>query len=336
MNFTTTTGSLSIGPKPNFAFGGSGARASSSAPRIPALDPVVDAQVRFSIDGTGPVSARKISPASTGAAQLLERTPTAVDAVRGVLQLVEHVAGGPEASRSVDLDGVSFSSSQRGLAANTWRAHADAPRFRAGLAKLSPSRQRGALEQLATKTGTDTAGMLANVASGWLNVGPVASTALLGRAGVPSATPVSTQQLADSVRILLHESVHVVDTEPANLPKQAMHGVWEALAEARTMTVPQLQRARAKLGLDAVVPDSALARTLQHRPYASAERVLSGVMRTAGIVPGTVGEQRVLQATAHDAVEMLTTQLAAATGYSARDARTAITTAFAESMAGSR
>ncbi len=336
VNLIATTGPLAFGPKLDFSFSGNRARPSSTAPLLPALDPVVDGQVRFSIDGTGPVSSRKISPASSGAAQLVQRTPTAVDAVRGVLELVEHVAGGADASRAVELKGVSFASSAAGLAANTWRAHADAPKFRSGLAKLSSARQRNVLEQLATKTANETSGMLANVASGWMNVGPVASTALLARAGVPSTTPVSAQQLADSVRILLHEAVHVVDTKPANLPKQAMHGVWESLAEARTMSMPQLQRARSTLGLDAVVPDAALAQTLQHRPYAAAERTLAGILKTAGIAPGSAAEQRVLRSTAHDAVELLTTRLAAATGHSAKDARTAIATAFAESMPGSR
>ena len=102
------------------------------------------------------------------------------------------------------------------------------------------------------------------------------------------------------------------------------------------MSMPQLQAARSKLRLDAVVPDSALAQTMQHRPYAAAERTLAGVLKTAGIAPGSVTEQRVLRASARDAVELLTTQLAAATGYSAADARTAIATAFAESMPGAR
>jgi hypothetical protein len=259
-----------------------------------------------------------------------------VDAVRGVLQLVEHVAGGATASTSVDLDGVSFASDATGLAANTWRAHADDPAFRAGLAKLSPRSRTEALERLAIRTGKETSGMLANVASTWLNVGPAASTALLARAGVPSGTPVSTQQLADSVRILMHEAVHAVDTESANLPSAAMHGVWESLAEARTMNLPQLRVARSKLGLDAVVPDAALAKSLQHRPYAAAERTLAGVMKTAGIAPGSALERRVVTGTARDAVELLTERLAATTGYSASDARTALATAFAESMPGSR
>lgn len=337
VNLAATTGPMAFGPKLDFSFSGTRVRPpSSAAPLLPALDPVVDGQVRFAIGGSGPLSTRTITPASSGAAQLLQRTPTAVDAVRGVLQLVEHVAGGADASRPVQLQGVSFASSTAGLAANTWRAHADAPKLRAGLAKLPPARQRHVLEQLAVKTAGETSDMLANVASGWINLGPVASTALLARAGVPAANPVSTQQLADTVRILLHESVHAVDTEPANLPKQAMHGVWESLAEARTMSMPQLQAARSKLGLDAVVPDSALAQAMQHRPYAAAERTLAGVMKTAGIAPGSVAEQRVLRASARDAVELLTTKLAAATGYTTADARTAIATAFAESMPGAR
>ena len=330
------TNITAVGPKLDFSFGGLGARAPSLAPSLGSLDPVVSSQARFRIDGTGPLAARRITAASAGATQLLQKTPSAVDAVRGVLQLVEHVAGGPAASASVDLDGVSFSTSAAGLAANTWRAHVDDTKFRAGIAKLSPAKQADQLERLAKKTANETSGMLANVASGWMNVGPTASSALLARAGATAATPVSTQQLADSVRILLHESVHAVDTEPANLPSQAMHGVWEALAEARTMSLPQLQAARSKLGLDAVVPDSALATSLQHRPYAAAERTLAGVLTTAGIAPGSAAEQQVLRATAHDAVELLTTKVAAATGYSPKEARTAIATAFAESMPGSR
>lgn len=339
VNLASTTGlTTAVGPKLDFSFSGARARPQPTlAPPLGAsLDPIVASQVRFNVVGAGPIAARAITPASEGAAALVQQTPTAVEAVRGVLQLVEHVAGGPAASAAVKLDGVSFASSQQGLAANTWRAHADAPRLRAGLAQLSQARRSGVLERLATNTAGETSGMLANVASGWINVGPTASSALLARAGAAATTAVSTQQLADSVRILLHESVHAVDTEPANLPPQAMHGVWESLAEARTMTMPQLQAARAKLGLDAVVPDAALAVSLRHRPYADAERTLAGVLKTAGIAPGSAAEQGVLRATAHDAVELLTAKVASTTGYSPKDARSAIATAFAESMAGSR
>ncbi len=303
---------------------------------LAAMDSLVASQARFRVLGTGPVSQRKIEPATVTAAQLLTKTPQAADAVRGVLQLVEHVAGGPAESANVRFNGVAFSTSQDALAANTWRANLDSDdEFTTRLTKLPRKHQTGVLEELARRKATETAGMLANVTSGWMNVGPVASTALLAKAGVPG-TPVSMQQLADAVRVLLHESVHVVDDEPANLPMQAMHGVWESLAEARVVTLPQLQAARTKLGLDAVVPDAALQQSLLHRPYAHAERALTDVLRSAGIEPGSTDEREVMSATAHDAVDLLTSKLAARAGVSSDDARSVIATVFAEAMPGSR
>ena len=298
---------------------------------------VDDAQPRFSIEGSGPISGRTIAPATKAAVELMVTAPGVTDAVRGVLRLVEQVAGGPTASSSVNMNGVSFATTASGLTANTVQSHIDDDgKFRATFAKLKPDVQRETIAILEQRKRTETAGMLANVTSGWMNLGPAPSAVLLARAGVPTATRPSPQDVADSVRVLLHETVHVVDDAPANLPKDAMHGMWEALAEARTMSMPQLQAARRTLGLDTVVSDAALASSLTHRPYAAAEELLGRVLRLAQVEAGSELERSIVSGTAHDAVNTLATRIATATGKSEQGAREAMSVAFAEAMRGKR
>ena len=301
---------------------------------LPALDALVASQPRFQVDGTGPVSQRTITPATPAATRLLESAPAARDALRGVLRLVEHAAGGAAASSNVEFNGVSLATSPEGLSANTYRAHRDDdPIFQAAIARLPAADRPAAVAGMAASKVRESAGMLANVAAGWMNVGPAASTALLAAVGAaPPGVRVPQQQLADAVHVLLHESTHVIDTEPANLPPLAMHGVWEALAEARSTKLPQLQAARRVLGLDAVVSDAGLQASARHRPYAQAERILDGVLRTAGIEPGSAAAERVTSSTGHDAVETLVAKMAATTGESPNTARQAIGAAFAEAM----
>lgn len=307
----------------------------TTTPVASPMHAVAESQPRFRLEGRGPLSSRTITPESAGATELLRIAPRSMDAVRGVLKLVEHVAGGPARSSSVDLKGIAFSTSAAGLAANTVQAHVDDDEpYKAALAKQTSSARASTLASLATRKQRETAGMLANVTAGWMNIGSTASGAIVGHAAGQTQVPAS--DLARAIRLLLHESVHVVDTEPANLPEAAMQGVWEALAEARTMSLPNLQAARSTLGLDRVVSDKELQQMLTHRPYAGAERVLAGVMKTAGIAPGGALERQIVASTAHDAVNQLAPRLACQTGHSLADANQALATAFAESMAGAR
>jgi hypothetical protein len=115
-----------------------------------------------------------------------------------------------------------------------------------------------------------------------------------------------------------------------------MHGVWEAIAEDRSGTLAQLQAARRTLGLEALVPDSALQQSLRHRPYAAAEQTLAGTFRLAGVARGSELEQHLLRTSARDAVDQLTERLATRTGLGTTKAREAIATAFAESMPAAR
>lgn len=312
-------------------------RAAERAAAAPPVARVAEDQPRFSIEGSGPLSGRTIKPATKAATHLLAMAPSVSDSVRGVLRLVEQVAGGPAASSQVELDGVAFAMSDAGLAANTVQSLLESDEgLRAQLAAAKPKVQAKTVELLLERKRADANGMLANVTANWMNLGTGASAVLLGKARVPSVPPPTPQDLADTMRIVLHESAHAVDDAPANLPREAMHGVWEALAEARTKTLPQMQAARRVLGLEAEVPDAALAASLTHRPYAAAERVLERSLRVAGIPQGTMTEQRILTGSAPDAVDTIVTEMAKVNGTSEQSARDAITVAFAEAMGGAR
>lgn len=296
----------------------------------PAIDPIVSKQARFRVLGDGPVSKREIKPVTIGAAQLVARDGTAVDAVRRVLRLVEDSAGGAAASSQVTLNGVAFSESQVGLAANTYRAHLDDdPVLRRGVAGMSTSKLQHQARLLGERKVHDTQGMLANVVSGWMNIGPAASNAMLGRGG-----GVGTQQLGDAVRILLHESQHAAETSKTGLSPDGDEGFQEALAEARSTRLDQLQHARGVLGLDGAVSDAALGAALRIRPYGQYERVLDAVFTAAGVPPGSDQALAIARQPARAAVDQLARMIVKSTGESPDAARAVIDEGFADAVRG--
>ncbi|MCB0878479.1 MAG: hypothetical protein KDC46_05810, partial [Thermoleophilia bacterium] len=236
------------------------AQKAAAAVRVanPELDPVVSRQARFRVSGTGPLSSRTVTPVTPGAAILAAQDGRAEQAVRNVLRLIEDQAGGPDRSANLAFNGVAFSDSADGLAANTYRAHLDDdPAFQRRIAGLDPASAQQQAAALGRQTRATTSDLLANVVTGWMNLGPVASDALLGRAG-----RAGEQQLADAIRIVTHESVHAADPEVTGMSADGDLGFQEALAEKRSTTLPQLQRSRSVLGLDEQVGDAALTTSI--------------------------------------------------------------------------
>lgn len=292
----------------------------------PSMDGLVAQQARFRIEGSGPLVERSIVPATPMAAALLAKDATASQAVRNVLKLVEHSAGGRTPSSDVRLHGVSFALTDGGLGANTYRAHMDNdPVFRRGVEGLEDRRLRHEAKLLGETKLRENTGLLANVVSGWMNIGNVATDALLGRTADP-------QQLGDAVRIMLHESVHATDSTKAGLSPDADHAVLEALAEARTTSLPQLQAARSVLGLDGAVSDAQLGTSLRIRPYTAIEQTLRNALAVANVAPGSEQERRIVSSPSKDAVAQLSAGIQAATGESPQLVRTALQISFRDAL----
>jgi hypothetical protein len=305
---------------------GRGAAGSTPGPlRVsnPALDPIVDRQARFRVTGTGPVSQRTIEPVTSVAVQLAERDGSAVDAVRRVLRLVEDTAGGAQASEAVQVNGVAFSDSQEGLGANTYRAHMDDDTtFRAGVAGMSRRAKERQARILGERSVQQHGDQLANVVAGWMNLGTTATDALLDRGGS------NAQQLADAVRILLHESVHMAETTKTGLSPTADAAMQEALAEARSTQLSQLQRARSALGLDDRIGDAALLGALRIRPYAGHEFMLDAVLTAAGVQPRSAEALAVVSQPARTVLDELAARIVRPTGESPEVARQTIEEGF--------
>lgn len=294
----------------------------------PALDPLVQRQQRYRIVGDGPLSQRTVLPVSVGAAIASARDGTSVDAVRRVLRLVEHVAGGPERSSTVPMNGVSFTDSDAGLAAATYRAHLDDDAtLRRSWSELRGDRLEGKAAEFGERVAGQVRGSHANVVAGWLNLGTTASATMLG-----SNAP-GERQLADAVRVLAHEAVHVVDHGGSGLSTRADDAWVEARAEARSTRPDQLQAARRALGLDSAVGDAALAASLAIRPYPVAERALAHAYDAAGIVPGSADEQRFLGLSNAASVDHVVARASERTGTPRAKVRTIIDEAFATAIA---
>jgi hypothetical protein len=289
----------------------------------PTLDPVVDRQARFRVSGTGPVSQRTIEPVTSVAVQLAERDGSAVDAVRRVLRLVEDTAGGARASEAVQVNGVAFSDSSEGLGANTYRAHMDDDTtFRAGVAGMSRRAMERQAKILGERSVQQHGDQLANVVAGWMNLGTTATDALLDRGSS------NAQQLADAVRILLHESVHLAETTKTGLSPTADAAMQEALAEARSTQTSQLQRARSALGLDDRIGDAALLGALRIRPYAQHEFFLDAVLTAAEVQPRSAEALAVVSQPARVVLDELAARIVRPTGESPEVARRTIEDGF--------
>lgn len=293
----------------------------------PVLDAIVERQQRFRIVGDGPVSQRQVLPATAAVASAVAKDPRPVDAVRRMLQLVEDVAGGPEQSTAVRLHGISFSDSPQGLAANTYRAQLD---DNVELQRAWAGHGRWRMERNAAAVGAkmveETRGAHANVVSGWLNLGHVASETMLG-GGL-----VSGRAQADAVRVLAHEAVHLVDPAPAGLGRDADIPFIEARAEARSTSLPQLQAARRALGFDVSVSDADLAASLAIRPYVAAELLLAQAHDAAGIVPGTPEHASIGSLTNAEALARIVERASARSGWSHGAVRDALRSGFASTV----
>jgi hypothetical protein len=299
----------------------------------PLLDPLVAQQARFRIEGSGPISERRILPATQGAKELIAAKPAVNDAVRGVLRLVEYAAGGPQASAKVDVNGVAFANSPAGHGANTYRAHLDDdPIFHAGMQQSRPQDWQRHVQQLGQETLAESRDTKANVVAGWINVGPTASGAMLARAGVviPGYNDhIDDGDLGNAIRVLRHEAQHAADpTNPKLLANGAM-GLREALAEAHSTSLVHLQPARHVLGLDGVVSDAALQQATTFRPYAKAEQLLAGTLRVAGIDPSSDAARSLVAKPSDEVAERLVAAVAATTGTSPAAARDDIGRGFA-------
>lgn len=302
----------------------------------PELDPLVAQQARFRVEGSGPLSARQIVPVSQGARELVAARSGVTDAVRGVLRLVEHAAGGPERSTAIPLNGIAFANSPRGHGANTWRAHMDDDTvFQASIARARPAERAGHVAELGRQAVAESLDTKANVVAGWVNVGPTASGALLARADVviPGYNDhIGDDELGQAIRILRHEAQHAADPTNPKLEANGAMGLREALAEAHSTSLANLAPARRVLGLDGVVSDQALQRATAFRPYAAAERTLAGALRVAGLEPaGNAAGQLVTQPS--DVVaEQLVARLSTAVKVPPKDARHDLAAEFARTL----
>lgn len=304
-----------------------GMTSSATAPPATAgLPALLAAQPRFRVEGAGPLAQRQLVAATPAARALQERSPAVTDAVRGVLRLVEQVAG-PDAAAALAVNGVAFSLDGAGHAANVFAAHADDdPQFvnawrradAAGKAQLAGSLARDALAEVpATK---------AMVTSGWLNAGPQVSSALLAaHAGAPR----SEADLALAIRVLRHEAHHLADPSQPDLPGTGATGLREALAEAHSTHLPQLQAARRVLGMDALVNDDALEGALAVRPYPQLERTLARALATSGMQPLGAEAGRLLAQPARNVAEALVHAVSRAEGSSPAVVRRELAAAFA-------
>ena len=265
--------------------------ASTSSPQLT----VAEQQARFRITGSGPPSGRGIEPVTPGAKFLLQQTPGAEDAVRGVLRLVEQVAG-PDAA-SVPINGIALADDPQGHAANVVAAHVDDDQiFRSAIAGRSARGKQAALEHLTATSMAQVPSTKAMVTSGWMNLGPEATFALLASRGIdaegrraapgqplPGSTPDSA---ALAVRVIRHETQHLVDPSEPDLAPAAIVGLREAIAEAHSTRPEQLRAARAALGI-AAADDDALQRSLGIRPYEGLERALQQALQASGVTPGS-------------------------------------------------
>lgn len=318
-----------------------GAQRGAPAPLLAAGDAHADAlaqeQARFRIVGTGPVSTRDIVPVSDGARELLTASAAGTtEAVRGVLRLVEGAAGGPDASRGVQLAGIAFSDSQLGHGANTYRAHLDSDaEMVASLRPMSARQRSDALGQVVASTKAEAEATRANAVAGWINVGPDASGVLLAHQGLPLTGYSGSDQagLALAVRVLRHEAQHAADTTRPDLPPEGVPGIREALAEANSTTTASLASARTALGLDGAVGDAALAATLAVRPYPAYERVLDAALRAAGMEPGGAAAAKLVAEPSRTATAQLVAGIARAEGTSVASARADVAREFAAARA---
>lgn len=299
----------------------------------PELDPLVAQQARFRVEGSGPLSLRTIVPVTPGAHELVAAGPAVNDAVRGVLRLVEHAAGGPGKSAALDINGIAFANSPRGHGANTWRAHMDDdPVFRASIARSRPHDRARHVQQLGREAVAESLETKANVVAGWVNVGTTASGAMLAKAGVviPGYNDrIGDADLAQAIRVLRHEAQHAADeTSPALDPAGAM-GLREALAEAHSTSMAHLAPARTALGLDGVVSDESLQGALAFRPYAAAEHTLAGALRVAGLEPSSREASLLVARPSDQVADVLAARLAAAANVPEADARRDLGAEFA-------
>lgn len=283
--------------------------AATTAPTAQSADDASVGQARFRIEGSGPLSGRSIVPASAAAKRLLERDPRrVVQSLRGVLELVEHAAGGARASESVRINGIALAATTAAHGANTVQAHVDDdPKLGASLDRLDPQQRQTALDTWVNDEMRSAAETEANVVSGWLNVGPDVSAAMVAPA------PRQDTQLGQMVRVLRHEAQHLADGNDPLLSPRAALALREASAEAHSNSLPQLQSARRMLGLDTVVTDSALCNALTQRPYLGVEQVVASALRSTGIDPRSTAASTLLALPADQLGEALVTRLVAAT-----------------------
>lgn len=258
------------------------------------------------------------------------------DAIRGVLRLVEHAAGGPAASAKIALDGIALANSPAGHGANTYQAHIDDdPIFRAALAKVAPRRQADYVRSLGEEVLAEATTTKANVVADWINVGPESSGALLSRAGVviPGYNDaVGEADLAQVVRVLRHEAQHVGDPTIPDLSTGGARALREALAEAHSGSLPHLAPARSLLGLDGMVGDAALAQAARFRPYAEVDGALVGALQHAGIDPSSAEAGALLARPARQVAEELVTRTARADGSDAGAVREGLSERFEHAL----
>lgn len=284
MQLTTPTSPFGLFPLRTSA--GTGALAGVTHP---VLDPIVEEQARFRLEGSGPLTGRGLVPVTAGARELLGIDAAGTErALRSVLRLVEDSAGGAARSAGVRLTGIALTDSPDGLGAATYRAHLDGDASLAGSYATAKRATRDAeIRAWGTQAAATNSTAHATVVGGWMNLGAGASGTLLARQGVHvPGMPASAagDELGVLVRVLRHETEHVLDPTEPGLDHHATFNVREALAESHSTTLPQLQRARASLGLSAAdVSDAQLsAAIVTQRPYASIERGMAEVLTRLG------------------------------------------------------
>jgi hypothetical protein len=298
-----------------------------SSPTTTPSSNIVQAQPRFRIDGTGPVSQRSITPVTTSASALMAQGSAASDAVRGVLRLVEDAAGGAAASARVDVNGVALAFTPQGHATNVFAAHADEdPTFGAEYRAATPAGQRVLANELFNEAMRTASGGEAMVTSGWVNLAGTASRGLLGAA----SGAVSSDQAALAIRIARHEAQHLADDSTPGLDEAGTRGLREALAEAHSTRLPQLQRARGLLGLDRVVSDASLQGAIANRPYREYEADLATLLQHAGIDPVGAASSALLAKPSNEVADTLATGIARRSGTDVEQARAQIAAVFAD------
>jgi hypothetical protein len=243
---------------------------------------VLQRQLHFALDGSGPPSQRAIVPQTEAAARFLagQFGPRVERLLRGTLAQLDGRAG-------VDLRGIALSTSAAGFQLNSAMGFSEKPDRAHALADPDPVVRRSAVEgSLETFAGWATNNH-ANYSAGWVNLDADHTGQLLH--ALTSTDAASAPDTARAQYVLAHELEHAVT--PMDLSRGApdMPHQWIEEATAEVLTLQRgaaAERARAvgfPSGADTVVAQ----RRDWLQGYASYHDALVDLLSLGGIDPET-------------------------------------------------